>query len=200
MQIVTIQNINCGAIFFKPGTCNSHWNRWHKVTLRALLCITRHFHIFYSDMQLKKHTQGIVLLRTANDYTNSPHYHFLHSLSIPSKLFTNTSQRRHYLREQGNSNFYNYFVNIAVLYVVLEIDKFITCGLKLFYVSGTRVIMKAIRLISRAHNNLLSLPIYQVLITTLLRVMDTRPRITASEFQPKCISSRFSIFRFRNSP
>jgi hypothetical protein len=99
--------------------------------------------------------------------------------------FINMSQWWHYLREQRNTYFYDYFENSGLLYVILEIDNFITCGLKLFYVSGTRVIMKVLRFISRTQNNLLSLPIYQVLNTTLLHVMDTLPQITALKFQLK---------------
>ena len=39
----------------------------------------------------------------------------------------NTPQWRHYLREQRKTNISDYFENSAVLYVILEIDKFITC-------------------------------------------------------------------------
>jgi hypothetical protein len=52
---------------------------------------------------------------------------FILSLIILSNFFPNTTQWRHYLREQRNINFSNYFENSAVLHVNLEIYNIITC-------------------------------------------------------------------------
>jgi len=62
----------------KTGTYNSHWCRWHNFTTKALLSITQHFYLFYSDMQLNKNThKALMCFELQNGYANSPRYHFI---------------------------------------------------------------------------------------------------------------------------
>jgi len=120
--LFAIQNLS------KTGTYISHSCRWHKFTTKALISITYHFYVFDTYKQLNQSTKRHfcasnfrMVTPTRNSITLYSHYLFL------SNFFPNTSQWRHYLREQRNINFSNYFENSAVLHVNLEIYNFITC-------------------------------------------------------------------------